>query len=344
MGIQRRSSQERSLARRLCLVLQVPWLLRLSRLVCKDSVANSQAAKKGGDVPRLFRCPVRDVLGELVDLRVPVLEQPLEGGHHGVLEHGQPARKLLELDNIHSAFSRRRAMLRLGDAFAVHYSVDGALLELHDVLRQRAGFVGKDVFDLTEVVRDTPVLGDPGIVKRFVVHVDVLGDEVGLDRLDDCDRGEEEYGDDVLECDEAGAVRPAQMSAGTTGDQTHKSNERVEDGRGRRIYAQFIYLDARIRLTVRDTIDHCRERTDDEQKDNVDDDVKVGFLGDLGLFRWCYTPVQVYLGVRGVKATKPIILSKQWKGGVENFAGFQVGLPVQVFGLQVADPVRIRSR
>ena len=300
-----RGGHERSLVRRLCLVLQVPWLLCLSRLVCEDGVADGQRAEKCGDVPRLFGCPVRDVLGELgrderelVDLGVPVLEELGEGGHHGIFEHGQLARELLGIDGVRPAFSRRGATLRLRDSFPIHHPVDGTLLELHDVLRERTGLVGKDVFDLTEVVRDAPVLGDAGGVKGFVVHVDVLCDEVGLDRLDDFDRDEERYGDDVLECDEAGATTSLQMGAGTTrGPDSHKGNERVEDGRGRRIYTRFIDLDARIRLAIQDTIDHCREGTDDEQEGKVDDDVKVGFLGDLGLFRWRYTSVQVNLGV-----------------------------------------------
>lgn len=74
--------------------------------------------------------------------------------------------------------------------------MDGTLLELHDVLRERTSLVGKNVFDLTGVVRDTPVLEDAlaGGVKWFVVHVDVLCDEVGLDCLDDLYRDEEQYG------------------------------------------------------------------------------------------------------------------------------------------------------
>jgi hypothetical protein len=379
-------------------------------LVREDSVANGQRAEKGGDVPRLFGCPVCDVFGELgcderelVELCVPVLEELGEGGHHGVFEHGQLARELLGLDSVRAAFSRRGATLGLRDAFPIHHPVDGALLELHDVLRERPGLVGKDVFDLTEVVRDTPVLGDAGGVKGFVVHVDVLCDEVGLDRLDDFDRDEERYGDDVLECDEAGAATSPQTGAGTTrGGDSHKGNERVEDGRARRIYARFIYLDARVRLTIQDTIDHCGERTDDEQEGKVDDDVKVGFLGDLGLFRWGYTAVQVDLGVRareGDQADNPgcvahgaatkeefvdrdtflprvpaggvcvaqhpavevqilvrrlriederrfldVFFRDNGRGGVDSPAGFQVGLPVQVLGLQVADPIRVRGR
>lgn len=82
-----------------------------------------------------------------------------------------------------------------------------ALLIFHDVLRERAGLVRKDVFDLAEVVRDAPVVGDAGGVEGFVVHVNVLRDKVGLDGLDDLDRDEEINGVDVLESDEARAAK-----------------------------------------------------------------------------------------------------------------------------------------
>ena len=172
--------------------------------------------------------------------------------------------------------------------------MDRAFLELHDVLRERAGLAGKDVFDLTEVVRDTPVLGDAARVKGFVAHVEVLCEEVGLDRFDDFDRDEERYEGDVLQCDGAGAARSHQMGAGTTGGpDPHKGNGRIEDGRARRIYTRFIDLDARIRLTVQDTIDDRREHTDDEQKIRSTITLKLVSLAIL---------------VSGpVKATKPIV-------------------------------------
>ena len=230
-----RGTHECRLVRRLCLVLQVPWLLGLPGLVCEDGVTNGQRAEKGGDVPGLFGRPVRDVLGELgrderelVNLCVPVLEELGEGGHHGVFELGELARKLLGLDCVRASFACRSATLRLGDTLPVDHPVDGALLKLHNVLGECAGLVGKDVFDLAKVVRDTPVLGDAGGVKGLVIHVDVLCDKVGLDGLDDFDRDEERYGDDVLECDEARSARLCLDGFRHRGRDSHKGDKCVE--------------------------------------------------------------------------------------------------------------------
>ena len=300
-----RGGHERGFVWRFCLVLQIPWFLRLCRFVREDGVADGQRAEESSDVARLFRCPIRNVLRklgrnecELVNLRVPVLEELGKGGYHGVFQLGQLARKLLGVDSVRSSLSRRRATLRLCDTLSIHNPVDRALLELHDVLRQRTGLVGKDVFDLTEVVRDTPILWDTGGVKGFVVHVDVLCDEIGLDRLDDLDRDEERYGNDVLEGDETGAAASLQIDASVTKEpDSHKGDERVKHGRVCRIHTRLINLHARIRFAIQDAIDDRRECTDDEQEDKVDDDIEVGLLGDLGLLRRRYTSVQVDLGV-----------------------------------------------
>lgn len=67
--------------------------------------------------------------------------------------------------------------------------MDEVLLELHDVLHGHTRLVRKDIFDLTEVIRDT-FLGTQVVLKGlYIVHVDILCD-VGLDRLDDFDRDE----------------------------------------------------------------------------------------------------------------------------------------------------------
>ena len=157
----------------------------------------------------------------------------------------------------------------LGGSFITCFQRLGELSDLEDAVSGCRGAV-----DLTP--RGHPE--KPG-------HLSNLGYSLSLDRLDDFDRDKERYEDDVLQCDEAGAARSHQMGAGTTGGpDSHKGNERIEDGRARQIYTRFIDLDARIRLAVQDTIDHRRERKDDEQKDKVDDDVKVGSLAILDYF------------------------------------------------------------
>lgn len=106
------------------------------------------------------------------------------------------------VEQIRRAFPFCGATLGFGHGFAVGNAVDGAFLEFHDVLRERAGFVGEDVFDLAKVVGDVPCFGDTGCIERFVVHIEVLRDEECLDGLDDFDGNIERDGYDVLEGDE----------------------------------------------------------------------------------------------------------------------------------------------
>ncbi|KAH3682403.1 hypothetical protein WICPIJ_006628 [Wickerhamomyces pijperi] len=52
-------------------------------------------------------------------------------------------------------------------------TVDGTLLELHDVLRQSTSLIGEDIFNLTQVIRDIPGFRSARIVQFFIVHHDI---------------------------------------------------------------------------------------------------------------------------------------------------------------------------
>lgn len=75
----------------------------------------------------------------------------------------------------------------LVDDIAVALAGDGALIEGHDVLRERSSFVGEDVLYLAELLVERGCAG-PGVgVGRLEVHLLVPVDEERLDKSNDLD-------------------------------------------------------------------------------------------------------------------------------------------------------------
>ena len=54
----------------------------------------------------------------------------------------------------------------------------------HDVLRQRARLVRKDVLDRAELLRELHIAHQSRRVRLFVVHLEVIFDEAGLEEFD----------------------------------------------------------------------------------------------------------------------------------------------------------------
>ena len=130
-------------------------------------------------------CEPRRDKREVVWLRVAVLERLGHLVEHALLQDMELHVLLVRIQRVRVPCSLRRSSLRLRHALAVRDTVNRALLELHDVLRERACLVREDVLDLAQVIRDIPRLRRAGSIKRLVVHVHVLRDEEGLNRLDD---------------------------------------------------------------------------------------------------------------------------------------------------------------
>lgn len=109
-------------------------------------------------------------------------------GYHGVTNREQ-SEKLADVRSVGVTqlgpqviedVGRRRGRGRHGDAVPdgrVHGAADGALLELHHVLRQRASLVREDVLHLAELLVQ---IGRPGTRRRVrfrIVHLEVVVDE-----------------------------------------------------------------------------------------------------------------------------------------------------------------------
>ena len=147
----------------------------------EDAVADREGAEELDEVLALGRAAVREVVGELggdegevVRLRVAVLERLRHLLDHALLEHLQLHLLLLRVHCLRLALALCGAALGLSDAFAVGDAVHGAFLEFHDVLRERARLVREDVLDLPEVVGDVPGLWCARRIEWPVVHVHVL--------------------------------------------------------------------------------------------------------------------------------------------------------------------------
>lgn len=67
---------------------------------------------------------------------------------------------------------------RIGLVLTVAFPIDGAFVEGHDVLREGAGLVRKDVFDLTELFVEGRGSRFSWCVRSSVIHVSVPVDVV----------------------------------------------------------------------------------------------------------------------------------------------------------------------
>ena len=155
--------------------------------------------------------------------------------------------------------------LGLGVGLAVRQAVDGALLELHDVLGQGAGLVGEDVLDLTEVVRDAPRLGRARVVDAVVVHVRVAVDEENLGQLDQLDGDVQRDGHQVLEEDDAGPEGDEAVQRRGAGD-----GSELEE------------VDGAVLLGPGDALHDAAHEAHEEEDDEVVDDVPVQLARDAG--------------------------------------------------------------
>ncbi len=87
---------------------------------------------------------------------------------------------------------------------AVHGAVDGALVEGHDVLGERARLVAEDVLDLAEFFVEGGGARLGGYVAGLVVHLDVPVDPQALDGADELDADVEGDGHDRVQDDQVG--------------------------------------------------------------------------------------------------------------------------------------------